>query len=151
MSTSHFFTALNRKRIQSLLFLLKPLKGGYKIYYEGVVGFLRKRQGKKLFKVLARDYRRMVAKKKIKYTLKYDAGIFSTPILCCYFPKFRIKAKFAGFYSKKKFVKAKTKKIRLRIRAKLRFVFRFFKLKKINKRYSKIKSKKKNNKKKIKV
>jgi hypothetical protein len=113
---------------QSLLFILKPVKGGFKIYFEGALGFLRKRQGKRLFKVLAKKYRWKVQQKKRKHNLNY-VGVFPKAILCYYFKKFKLKCKFAGFYSKKKFVKARTKKLRLRIRARLQFTFRLFRLK----------------------
>lgn len=128
LNMSHFFVALNRRQPQSLLFLLKPIKGGFKMYFEGALGFFRKRQGKKLFKVLAKDYRYQVKKKRLIHKVSAQS-IFSKPILCCYFPKFRVKCKFAGFYRKKKFVKAKVRKFHLIRRGCLKFVFRFFKLK----------------------
>jgi hypothetical protein len=51
--TQTFFRSIKYKKYR-FLYVLKPIKGGFKVYSSGALGFLRRRQGLLLFKKLAR-------------------------------------------------------------------------------------------------
>jgi hypothetical protein len=108
-------------------YILHPIKGGFRAYVGATLGFLARRQLRKIFKLwVKRQNTKQRTLIKARRNLRLNSRILPQPLNIKLLKEFKVQSKFRAAYKKKKFAAAKTKQLRKIVHSKIQFTFTFF-------------------------